>query len=165
MSGQVKFVFCFGVALLLGPLARGQMIDNTQALNNAKAGINKSLTDEIGAGRGDVMTPNSSVFIINRDPFHFSRDLRQRTVPPRVKRSPPMEPVRGIRIAQHLIGDRHEGNASVLRTLCPHTRHDREAQQAQRRAGHASSVFESHRSLTHCTCVPAAARPPSVSAR
>jgi hypothetical protein len=34
-----------------------QMIDNTQAPNTAKAGINKSLTDEIGAGRGDVLTP------------------------------------------------------------------------------------------------------------
>ena len=31
--------------------------DKTQAPNTAKAGINKSLADEIWAGRGDVLTP------------------------------------------------------------------------------------------------------------
>jgi cytochrome c553 len=56
---------------------RAQMIDNTQAPNTAKAGINKSLTDEIGAGRGDVLTPNSSTYIINRDPFRSIRRGRQ----------------------------------------------------------------------------------------
>src|SRR4029077_20427829 len=54
-----------------------QMIDNTQAPNTAKAGINKSLLDEVGAGRGDVMTPSSSVFIINRDPYRSIRRGRQ----------------------------------------------------------------------------------------
>ena len=54
-----------------------QMIDNTQAPNTANAGINKSLTDEIGAGRGDVLTPNSSIYIINRDPFRSIRRGRQ----------------------------------------------------------------------------------------
>ena len=53
------------------------MIDNTQAPNTAKAGINKSLLDEIGAGRGDVLTPNSSVYIIDRDPFRSIRRGRQ----------------------------------------------------------------------------------------
>jgi hypothetical protein len=56
---------------------RAQMIDSTQAPNTAKAGINKSLTDEIGAGRGDMLTPNSSVYIINRDPFRSIRRGRQ----------------------------------------------------------------------------------------
>jgi hypothetical protein len=54
-----------------------QMIDNTQATSTANAGINKSLSDEIGAGRGDVLTPNSSIFIINRDPFRSIRRGRQ----------------------------------------------------------------------------------------
>jgi hypothetical protein len=54
-----------------------QMIDNTQATNTAGAGINKSLSDEIGAGRGDVLTPNSSIYIINRDPFRSIRRGRQ----------------------------------------------------------------------------------------
>lgn len=58
-------------------LAAAQMIDNTQATNTANAGINKSLTDEIGAGRGDVLTPNSSIYIINRDPFRSIRRGRQ----------------------------------------------------------------------------------------
>jgi Di-haem oxidoreductase, putative peroxidase len=54
-----------------------QLIDNNQAHNTAKAGINKSLADEIGPGRGDLMTPNSSLFIINRDPFRSVRRGRQ----------------------------------------------------------------------------------------
>jgi hypothetical protein len=57
--------------------AQAQMIDNTQAPNTAKAGINKSLLDEIGAGRGDVMTAGSSVYLINRDPFRSVRRGRQ----------------------------------------------------------------------------------------
>jgi hypothetical protein len=55
----------------------GQLIDNTQALNTAKAGINKSLQDEIGAGRGNVLTVDSSVYIIKRDPFRAIRRGRQ----------------------------------------------------------------------------------------
>jgi hypothetical protein len=47
------------------------------APNTAQAGIAKSLQQEIGAGRGDVMTPNSSLFIINRDPFRSVRRGRQ----------------------------------------------------------------------------------------
>ena len=63
--------------LLLMATARGQMIDNTQATSTANAGINKSLSDEIGAGRGDVLTVNSSIYIINRDPFRSIRRGRQ----------------------------------------------------------------------------------------
>ena len=68
--------FLAGALMLLGS-AQAQMIDNTQAPNTAKAGINKSLLDEIGAGRGDVMTAGSSVYIINRDPFRSIRRGRQ----------------------------------------------------------------------------------------
>ena len=63
--------------LLLGDVASGQMIDNTQATNSAKAGINKSLSDEIGPGRSDVMTPDSSIYNIERDPFRAIRRGRQ----------------------------------------------------------------------------------------
>ena len=66
-----------GFLLMLGSSAHAQMIDNTQATSNAKAGINKSLEDEIGAGRGDIDIENSSVFIINRDPFRAIRRGRQ----------------------------------------------------------------------------------------
>jgi hypothetical protein len=54
-----------------------QQTDRTLAPNTAQAGIAKSLQQEIGAGRGDVLTPNSSVFIINRDPFRSIRRGRQ----------------------------------------------------------------------------------------
>jgi len=75
----LKRVVAFaGSSLLLACItASAQMIDNTQAPNTAKAGINKSLPDEIGAGRGDVMTSGSSVYIINRDPFRSIRRGRQ----------------------------------------------------------------------------------------
>jgi len=53
------------------------MIDNTQASNPINAGINKSLAQEIGAGRGSVNTPDSSLFIINRDAFRAVRRGRQ----------------------------------------------------------------------------------------
>jgi len=43
----------------------------------AKAGIAKSFAQEVGAGRGDVTTPNSSAFIIARDPFRAVRRGRQ----------------------------------------------------------------------------------------
>jgi len=55
----------------------GQMIDNNQAPNVAKAGINKSLQEEVGAGRGNVSTPGSSVCVIARDPYRSVRRGRQ----------------------------------------------------------------------------------------
>src|SRR5262245_29793036 len=64
------------VVVTVGPVW-GQLIDNTQATNAINAGINKSLEDEIGGGRGDVMTPGSSLFIIGRDPFRAVRRGRQ----------------------------------------------------------------------------------------
>jgi hypothetical protein len=63
--------------MVLGLAGQAQMIDNNQAPNTAKAGINKSLLAEIGAGRGDVMTANSSIFLIKRDPFRAIRRGRQ----------------------------------------------------------------------------------------
>jgi mono/diheme cytochrome c family protein len=54
-----------------------QLIDRTLAPNPLNEGIAKSILDEIGAGRGDPMTPNSSAFIINRDPFRAIRRGRQ----------------------------------------------------------------------------------------
>lgn len=71
-------VLAFTVAAaLLVSAASAQMIDNTQAPNIAKAGINQSLQDEIGAGRGSITMPNSSLYIISRDPFRSIRRGRQ----------------------------------------------------------------------------------------
>lgn len=63
--------------LVLVPISSAQLVDQTLAPNSAKAGIAKSLQDEIGAGRGDVLTPQSAIFIINRDPFRSIRRGRQ----------------------------------------------------------------------------------------
>jgi hypothetical protein len=79
MAKVCRFVaLTFTLTLMLAAsFAYGQLIDNTQATNTAKAGINKSLQEEIGAGRGDVMTPNSAIYIIKRDPFRSIRRGRQ----------------------------------------------------------------------------------------
>ena len=78
MTLKTKIAIVAGGALLATVItASAQMIDNTQAPNTAKAGINKSLLDEIGAGRGDVMTPGSSMYLINHDPFRSIRRGRQ----------------------------------------------------------------------------------------
>ncbi len=68
---------CLVVLGTLAVSAHAQMIDNTQASNPINAGINKSLAQEIGAGRGSVNTPDSSLFIINRDAFRAVRRGRQ----------------------------------------------------------------------------------------
>lgn len=66
-------------ALLTLPAATAlaQLIDKTKAPNIADEGINKSLVQQIGAGRGDLLTPDSSAFIIARDPFRSIRRGRQ----------------------------------------------------------------------------------------
>lgn len=69
--------FLLGLSLLRPAPARAQLIDQTTAPNAAGAGIAKSLIDEIGAGRGDILTPDSSAFIIARDPFRAIRRGRQ----------------------------------------------------------------------------------------
>jgi hypothetical protein len=72
----------FGLAVcasgaLLATAARAQLIDCTQAPNVLVEGIDKSLAEEIGAGRGDLTTPGSSLFIVRRDPFRAIRRGRQ----------------------------------------------------------------------------------------
>ena len=64
------------IALCAAPAA-AQLTDRTQAPNTANAGIAKSLAQEIGAGVGDVMTPGSSTFLIQRDPARAIRRGRQ----------------------------------------------------------------------------------------
>src|SRR4051794_38834817 len=66
-----------GISLWLVVIAHAQMVDNNQAPNTAKAGINKSFMQEVGAGRGDVMTTDSSIYLIKRDPFRSIRRGRQ----------------------------------------------------------------------------------------
>jgi mono/diheme cytochrome c family protein len=66
-----------GMLLLLTAPAVAQLIDKNKAPNIANEGIRKTLAQQIGAGRGDWMTPDSSSFIIARDPFRSIRRGRQ----------------------------------------------------------------------------------------
>ncbi|MFY9583639.1 MAG: hypothetical protein WAR21_04015, partial [Candidatus Acidiferrales bacterium] len=77
ISATFVLCACAGTLTLLALPVHSQMIDNTQATNPINAGINKSLTQEIGASRGSVNTPDSSLFIINRDAFRSVRRGRQ----------------------------------------------------------------------------------------
>lgn len=54
-----------------------QLIDRTLAPNRSGDGIALSLEEQIGPGRGDWFTPDSSSYIINRDPFRAIRRGRQ----------------------------------------------------------------------------------------
>src|SRR5499427_3982741 len=66
-------------ALLALVSTRGyaQLIDKHRMPNTANEGINKSLAQEIGPGRGFETMPDSSMFIIKRDPFRAVRRGRQ----------------------------------------------------------------------------------------
>ena len=65
---------CVTVVVFLSALwflmvsAEAQLTDLTQAPNADDAGIHKSLEEQIGVGRGDTLTPDSSLFLIPRDP-------------------------------------------------------------------------------------------------
>jgi len=66
------------VAIVLSaPAAKAQLVDLQQSPNTENVGIAKSLGQENGAGVGNVMTPNSSIFIIKRDPARAIRRGRQ----------------------------------------------------------------------------------------
>lgn len=65
------------IAALLATAAHAQETDVTQTPNSAGAGIKKSLSEQIGAGRGDTETPDSSAFIIARDPLRAVMRGRQ----------------------------------------------------------------------------------------
>ena len=75
----VIFIILALAGSLVSPIAPtiGGLIDKTKAPNAANEGINKSLKDEIGAGRGSITTPKSSLFIIKRDPFRAISRGRQ----------------------------------------------------------------------------------------
>ncbi len=73
----IVIIFLIGIANFYGVPALAQLVDRTQNPNIANAGIAKSLQQQIGAGRGNVMMPDSSAFIISRDPFRSIRRGRQ----------------------------------------------------------------------------------------
>jgi hypothetical protein len=60
-----------------GTSTYAQLIDRTKNPNTINAGIAKSFSQQAGPGRGDMMTPESSMFLIKRDPFRSIRRGRQ----------------------------------------------------------------------------------------
>jgi di-heme oxidoreductase (putative peroxidase) len=75
---QISALCCFLVAAVIWSTSSlAQLPDRTRNPNTANAGIAKSLAQQIGAGAGNAMTPNSSRFIIARDPFRAVRRGRQ----------------------------------------------------------------------------------------
>jgi hypothetical protein len=74
---RVGIIVWAGTLLALAAPAVAQLIDKNKAPNIANEGISKTLSQQIGAGRGDRMTPDSSSFIIARDPFRSIRRGRQ----------------------------------------------------------------------------------------
>ncbi|MFT4579924.1 MAG: hypothetical protein ACI9UO_002775, partial [Nitrospinales bacterium] len=57
--------------------SQAQLTDQTQTPNIAGRGIALSLGQQIGVGQGDVLTPDSSLYIIKRDPARAVRRGRQ----------------------------------------------------------------------------------------
>lgn len=81
LSSAVKWTV---TGIFLGPAlfwavhsSLAQLIDRTKNPNAINAGIAKSLAQQVGTGRGDALTPESSAFIIKRDPFRSIRRGRQ----------------------------------------------------------------------------------------
>ena len=54
-----------------------QESDIARTPNNGGFGIQKSLEEQIGSGRGDILTPESSRYLIARDPFRAIARGRQ----------------------------------------------------------------------------------------
>ena len=74
---SVVAVFICFVAFWFGAVSFAQLIDRTKNPNAINAGIAKSFSQQAGVGRGDMLTPDSSMFIIKRDPFRSIRRGRQ----------------------------------------------------------------------------------------
>jgi di-heme oxidoreductase (putative peroxidase) len=77
--GRPRGLTVFGAvaALMAIPAAHAQLTDLTQAPNAEGAGIAKSLPQQIGAQVGNIVTPDSSTFLVKRDPARAIRRGRQ----------------------------------------------------------------------------------------
>ncbi len=64
-------------AALLVAAATAQETDITQTPNALGAGIQRSYADQVGTGHGNMWLPDSSVFLITRDPFRSIARGRQ----------------------------------------------------------------------------------------
>lgn len=76
-TGWTLILVTVAALQLTSPSANAQLTDVTQTPDNAGFGIAKSLSQQIGMGRGSEFIPRSSLFIIGRDPFRAIRRGRQ----------------------------------------------------------------------------------------
>jgi hypothetical protein len=74
---KIRTAIGLTIAALLSRSTSAQLIDQTRAPSTEGDGIRKSYAQQIGAGRGDWSTPESSSFLIARDPFRAIRRGRQ----------------------------------------------------------------------------------------
>jgi hypothetical protein len=74
---QIRLPSVSALLVFTSATASAQLTDITQTPNLENEGIVKSLPQQIGAGRGDINTPQSSRYIIARDPFRSIRRGRQ----------------------------------------------------------------------------------------
>ncbi|MDA7629532.1 hypothetical protein OAE11_00800 [Akkermansiaceae bacterium] len=69
-------ILLLSISLMTPALA--QLVDETQVTPTVPSGtIGKSLDEQVGAGRGDSVTPQSSIYLIQRDPARSIRRGRQ----------------------------------------------------------------------------------------
>jgi hypothetical protein len=77
LKGGLSGAVALAVVMIAGD-ASAQLRDATQIFPLVPGGhITKSFVQQIGAGRGNILVPDSSVFIIARDPFRAIRRGRQ----------------------------------------------------------------------------------------
>ena len=77
LIGVLLLITVCAIAVMRQSSALAQLNDRTQNPNISGFGIAKSLTEQAGNGTGDWTTPDSSSFIIARDPFRAIRRGRQ----------------------------------------------------------------------------------------
>jgi hypothetical protein len=68
---------CVGFLGLWVSGANAQLTDQTQTPNTTGRGIALSLSEQIGVGQGDEFTPDSSLYLITREPARAIRRGRQ----------------------------------------------------------------------------------------
>lgn len=73
----IHTLFGLGLLGLWVSAATAQLTDQTQTPNTAGRGIALSLTEQIGAGQGEDWTPETSRYLITRDPARAIRRGRQ----------------------------------------------------------------------------------------
>ncbi len=77
-SFLVRTASLLALSVLIPLTADAQLVDRTRAPHTEdKAAVQKSLAQQIGAGRANDTTPTASLYLIRRDPFRSIRRGRQ----------------------------------------------------------------------------------------